>query len=80
MECLLSCLDKLVTYFNVYAFTQVAIYGKTYCEAANDTWALFKRVGMEAIINDDIIGGVLAFASIIGLFNFFSLLMVNSCL
>jgi len=65
-ECLIGCLDNLVTYFNVYAFTQVAIYGKPYCEAASDTWNLFKRVGIDAIINDDIIGGVLAFASFIG--------------
>jgi len=64
--CLLNCLDSLITYFNVYAFTQVAIYGKPYCEAAKDTWTLIKNVGIDAIINDDIIGSVLSFASLVG--------------
>lgn len=46
VECMLACLDRLVSYFNVYAFTQVAIYGKPYCEAAKDTWNLLLRCGI----------------------------------
>jgi len=69
VECALSILDRLVEYFNIYAYTQIAIYGKPYCEAASDTWALFKARGIDAIINDDLIGGVLFFGSLIsGLF------------
>jgi hypothetical protein len=64
--CFLNCLDSLVTYFNVYAFTQVAIYGKTYCEAATATWQLLKSRGIDAIINDDLIGTVLTFGALIG--------------
>ena len=30
----------------MYAFTQVAIYGKTYCRAAKDTWQLCKDRGV----------------------------------
>jgi hypothetical protein len=30
----------------MYAFTQVAIYGKTYCHAAKDTWKLCKERGV----------------------------------
>lgn len=30
----------------MYAFTQVAIYGKTYCQAAKDTWQLVKSHGV----------------------------------
>jgi len=64
--CILNCLDAIVQYFNIYAFTQIAIYGKPYCEAAKDTWELLKNKGIDAIINDDLTGTVLAFGCIIG--------------
>jgi len=68
--CLLSCfiglLDRLLQYFNLYAFAQVAIYGKRYCKAAKDTWELFKSSGMAAIINDNLISGVLTMGAILG--------------
>jgi len=57
--CFLGCLDRLAQYFNHYAFCQVAIYGKSYIEAAKSTWSLFKTAGLEAIVNDNIVDGVL---------------------
>lgn len=57
--CFLGCLDRLAQYFNHYAFCQVAIYGKTYIQAAKATWRLFKTSGLEAIVNDNLIDGVL---------------------
>jgi len=57
--CFLACLDRLAQYFNHYAFCQVAIYGKTYIEAARSTWNLIKHAGFEAILNDNLIDGVL---------------------
>jgi len=66
LACILSMLDSLINYFNMYAFTQVAIYGKTYCQAAKDTWALVKSHGVDAIINDNLISGVLLMGSIMG--------------
>jgi len=59
VDCILSCIDSLVRYFNHYAFCQVAIYGKTFCEAASATWKLLETSGLEAIANDNLIGGVL---------------------
>jgi len=68
--CLISMIERLVEYFNVYAFTQVAIYGKTYCEAASDTWKLIKARGLDIIINDNLIGAVLIFGALaVGLAN-----------
>jgi len=64
IECILSCLEDGIEYFNVYAFTEVAIYGKSYCQAAKDTWTLCKARGIEALINDNIIGNVLGIGSI----------------
>jgi len=64
--CILSCIDSIVQYFNMYAFTQVAIYGKSFCEAGKATWDLLKSRGLDAIINDDLISGVIIFGSLIG--------------
>jgi len=59
VECLLQYLDALIQYFNVYAFTYVAMYGRTYCEAAKDTWNLIKARGFDLLINDNLIDGVM---------------------
>eukprot|EP01111_Echinosteliopsis_oligospora_P005892 TRINITY_DN1963_c0_g1_i1.p1 TRINITY_DN1963_c0_g1~~TRINITY_DN1963_c0_g1_i1.p1 ORF type:complete len:554 (-),score=174.30 TRINITY_DN1963_c0_g1_i1:53-1714(-) len=64
--CILGILDRLLTYFNMYAFTQVAIYGKTYWQAAKDTWGLIKSHGIDAVVNDNIISGVLLLGAIVG--------------
>ena len=85
--CSLGCIEGLLRYFNQYAFTQVAIYGKSYCNAGRvcpiqpnspkmsipvthtppdppvhsvptrrqDTFALFGRVGMDAVANDSLV-------------------------
>lgn len=65
-RCLLGILDRVVEYVNQYAFAQVAIYGKSYCEAAHATWELFKVRGFEALINDSLVGVALGFASLMG--------------
>jgi hypothetical protein len=65
-SCILQLLDSLAQYFNLYAFTQVAIYGKSFCKAAKDTWSLIKSHGIEAIINDNLISGVLTMGALVG--------------
>jgi len=55
----LGCLESMVRYFNAYAFTQVAVYGKTYCDAAKATWQLLSARGFDMLINDNLVGGVL---------------------
>ncbi|KAJ3315636.1 putative choline transporter, neither null mutation nor overexpression affects choline transport [Boothiomyces sp. JEL0838] len=59
IACILSIFQDLLEYFNKYAFAQVAIYGKDYCTAAKDTWELAKSRGIDAVINDNLIGNVL---------------------
>jgi hypothetical protein len=66
IDCVLSCIENLIRYFNKFAFTQVAIYGKPYCKAARDTWELMSSHGIQAIINDDIISGVLMLGTLLG--------------
>lgn len=60
ISCILGLIQDLLEYFNKYAFAQVAIYGKDYCTAAKDTWQLAKARGIDAIINDNLIGNVLS--------------------
>jgi len=64
VECILNCIGDMAEYFNVYAFTEVAIYGKPYCQAAKDTWTICKARGIEALINDNLIGNVLTIGSL----------------
>jgi uncharacterized integral membrane protein len=59
VECLLAWIESLAEYFNRYAYVQVAIYGKPFCRAAKDTLTLIKDRGVDAIINDNLIGTVL---------------------
>eukprot|EP00732_Lithocolla_globosa_P001542 Lithocolla_globosa_v1_NODE_784_length_3286_cov_30.816042.p3 type:complete len:127 gc:universal NODE_784_length_3286_cov_30.816042:2489-2109(-) len=59
LDCIVSIIEDLVRYFNHWAYCQVAIYGKSYCEAGKATWNLFKTVGLDAIIQDNFIDSVL---------------------
>lgn len=65
-ECILRCLEGIIEYVNLYAFTYVSIYGMGYCDAAKSVWDLFKSRGWDVIINDDLIDGVLTWGSIFG--------------
>jgi len=64
--CCLSWIESLVEYFNMYAYTRVAIYGLDFRTAAKETWDLFKNRGFEVIINDDLTGMVLSMGALIG--------------
>jgi len=62
---LVDIIESLLQYFNFYAYTQVAIYGKSFRESAKDTWKLIKDRGVEAIINDSLISNVLVMGAIL---------------
>ncbi|KAF9581658.1 putative choline transporter, neither null mutation nor overexpression affects choline transport [Lunasporangiospora selenospora] len=63
-SCILSCLEGLFEIFNKFAFTQVAIYGKPFVQAAKDTWEMIKDRGVDAIVNDSLVGNVLAMGTL----------------
>ncbi|EMR09790.1 hypothetical protein PNEG_01973 [Pneumocystis murina B123] len=63
-SCILMLLDWLVQYFNHYCYAQIALYGKKYLKAAKDTWDMFRRTGIDALINDCLIDNVLFFGSL----------------
>jgi len=64
--CLLNCLERLVEYFNTYAYAHCAIYGTSFMNSAKMTWNLFKTRGFMALINDDLTGMVLFAGAMIG--------------
>ena len=54
-ECLVQCLENLVEYFNLYAYTYIAMYGMSYIESGKAAWELVKNCGISAIINDNLV-------------------------
>ncbi|KAI8997374.1 plasma-membrane choline transporter-domain-containing protein [Pilobolus umbonatus] len=59
IQCIVNCAAGLFEWFNYYAFSGVAIYGKPFIPSAKQTWRLIKDRGLEAMINDNLIGNVL---------------------
>ncbi|KAK4688034.1 hypothetical protein P7C73_g2079, partial [Tremellales sp. Uapishka_1] len=73
--CCIGCIAQLVAWFNKLrnVFTpfheceidaalfsiEIALYGKSYLPAAKDTWALMKDRGVDALVNDSLVGTVL---------------------
>ncbi|RYP92933.1 hypothetical protein DL770_000983 [Monosporascus sp. CRB-9-2] len=64
LGCLLAILDWAVEFLNRYAFSYIALYGKPYIEAAKDTWKMIKDRGIDALVNECLIGPVLGFGAI----------------
>ncbi|KAJ1963738.1 putative choline transporter, neither null mutation nor overexpression affects choline transport [Dipsacomyces acuminosporus] len=63
IDCILGCIEGMVEFFNKYAYVEVAMYGKPFIQAARDTWDLIKDRGVDALINDCLIGNVLYMGS-----------------
>jgi hypothetical protein len=64
VSCLLGLLEWAVEFLNRYAFCHIALYGKPYFAAAKDTWKMIKDRGIDALINDCLIGPVLSFGAL----------------
>merc|ERR1712154_565569 len=64
--CLLGCIERLIQYFNTYAYAQCAIYGTSFVTSAKATWNLFMNRGILAIINDNLVGVALNCGALIG--------------
>jgi len=66
LQCMLTCLQRAMEWFNMYAFVHVAIYGTNYVQSAKNSWSLLKTKGFEALINDDLTGFVILCGALIG--------------
>ncbi|CAJ2508866.1 Uu.00g138920.m01.CDS01 [Anthostomella pinea] len=63
LGCIIGLIDWAVQFLNRYAFSYIALYGYSYVRAAKDTWKMIKQRGIDALINECLIGPVLSFGS-----------------
>ena len=63
-ECLISCMERLVEYFNEWAFVFVGLYGFSFMEAGVEVMTLFRSRGWTTIITDDLAGRALLILSL----------------
>ncbi|GAM88231.1 hypothetical protein ANO11243_062620 [Dothideomycetidae sp. 11243] len=59
LACFIGLLDWAVQFLNRYAYSYIALYGKAYIAAAKETWKLIKDRGIDALVNECLIGPVL---------------------
>ncbi|KAH9828340.1 Protein PNS1 [Teratosphaeria destructans] len=59
LQCIIGLLDWAVQFINRYAFSYIALYGKSYIQSAKATWQLIKDRGIDALVNECLIGPVL---------------------
>lgn len=61
-QCLLLWVERIMEYFNKWAFVYVGLYGYSYLEAGKSVMGLFRERGWTAIIADNLVNRVLALA------------------
>eukprot|EP00977_Amphora_coffeiformis_P009555 scaffold2204_cov166-Amphora_coffeaeformis.AAC.15 len=52
IDCILSCIQDAVEYFNKWAFTFVGIHGDSYIGSGKQVMALFKQRGWSSLVGD----------------------------
>lgn len=68
-KCLLDCLERIVEYFNKWAFIYVGLYGYDYVHAGKNVFNLFQEKGWTAVISDNLTARVLGMLSFgVGIF------------
>ncbi|KAH6818623.1 Plasma-membrane choline transporter family protein [Perilla frutescens var. frutescens] len=53
-NCCSGVASRIVAYGNRWGFVHVGVYNKGIVQASMDTWEMFRRVGMEKLINSDL--------------------------
>ncbi|KAL7421524.1 pH nine-sensitive protein 1 [Cryptotrichosporon argae] len=80
--CCIGCIEGMIRWFNKYAYIEISLYGKAYIPAAKDTWRLMQDRGIDALINDNIVGSVILIGSYVNgflcaVFGYFYLKFTN---
>ncbi len=63
LECLSKFLERIITYFNKWAYVYIGLYGYDYLTAGNKVITLFTERGWTAIMNDQLVSSVLTLVS-----------------
>ncbi|KAI5302718.1 putative choline transporter, neither null mutation nor overexpression affects choline transport [Ascosphaera pollenicola] len=64
LGCIVSMLQAMVEFFNRYAYAHIALYGKSYLNAASDTQRMLNDRGFDAVANDCLVGPVISMGAI----------------
>ncbi|CCK68826.1 Pns1p KNAG_0B03850 [Huiozyma naganishii CBS 8797] len=64
IDWIIGFLQWMAQYFNHYAYSFIALYGKPYLRAAKETWYMIREKGLDALINDNLINTALAFYTV----------------
>ncbi|QLQ78270.1 hypothetical protein HG537_0A05170 [Torulaspora globosa] len=64
LDWIVGFLRWLASYFNHYAYCFIALYGRPYLKSAKETWYMLREKGMDALVNDNLIGVALALYSL----------------
>ncbi|KAH0608567.1 uncharacterized protein H6S33_001701 [Morchella sextelata] len=64
LGCLLDFIESAVRWFNHYAYSYIALYGKAYIDSAKETYRMMKDRGLDALVNDCLVDPVLSTASV----------------
>jgi len=64
LQCILSCLEDMMEYFNTWAYVYVGLYGFPYLEAGKNVLQLFENKGWSVIITDNLCENCLFIVSI----------------
>lgn len=62
----LACIDSIVLYINMYAFSQIAISGDSFVSSSKQTFTLMRRKGLDAVMMDSILQSVLMLGALAG--------------
>ena len=65
VECILLYFERMVEYFNKWAFIYVGLYGYSYIEAAKSVMELFKVRGWSTIISDNLVNRLLGIVMLV---------------
>lgn len=61
IDWIIGFLQWMAQYFNHYAYSFIALYGKPYLRAAKETWYMIREKGIDALINDCLVNVALGF-------------------
>ncbi|KAH3679592.1 hypothetical protein WICMUC_000824 [Wickerhamomyces mucosus] len=61
LDILFGIIEWLARFFNQYSYSYISLYGDAYIPAAKATWHLLRQKGMDALVNECLIGTALGF-------------------
>lgn len=64
IDAIVGFIQWMAEYFNHYAYSFIALYGKPYLRAAKETWYMIREKGLDALINDNLVNTALGFYSL----------------